>query len=241
MKRKRILAFTLAEVLITLGIIGVVAAMTIPTLMQKTNRSEIVAGAKKSYANFANALKLAEAQHGNDIRKWSGVVSDEYSVDEYGQYGLTANDWIGYMYLLNNLKIIKSCANSLGCYVGEKNNPNDNVLRLNGVKDMSYPLSGTYKYRLADGTSMAIRNISIGGTPPRFLDSTSGVKVFIDVNGDKAPNQIGYDQFYFQTDSFGKLQPNRLSSSAGDCNINGDGYSCMEYILENNNMDYLDN
>lgn len=40
-------AFTLAEVLITLGIIGVVAAMTIPTLMNKTNDAELKSAYKK--------------------------------------------------------------------------------------------------------------------------------------------------------------------------------------------------
>ena len=49
------LGFTLAEVLITLGIIGVVAAMTIPTLMQKTNDSEI----KSSYKKMLSVLNQA--------------------------------------------------------------------------------------------------------------------------------------------------------------------------------------
>ena len=42
-------AFTLAEVLITLGIIGVVAAMTIPTLMQKYYEKQTVAKLKETY------------------------------------------------------------------------------------------------------------------------------------------------------------------------------------------------
>ena len=54
-------AFTLAEVLITLGIIGVVAAMTIPTLMQKTNDKELVSGTLKMGTTLSNALKSMEA------------------------------------------------------------------------------------------------------------------------------------------------------------------------------------
>ena len=45
-------AFTLAEVLITLGIIGVVAAMTIPTLMQNINAKDVVAKVKKANNNI---------------------------------------------------------------------------------------------------------------------------------------------------------------------------------------------
>ena len=44
---KKRLGFTLAEVLITLGIIGVVAAMTIPTLMNQTGQAEFKTGLKK--------------------------------------------------------------------------------------------------------------------------------------------------------------------------------------------------
>ena len=54
-------AFTLAEVLITLGIIGIVAALTIPALMQKTNNKELVAGTLKMGTTLSNALKGMES------------------------------------------------------------------------------------------------------------------------------------------------------------------------------------
>lgn len=52
-------AFTLAEVLITLGIIGVVAAMTLPALVQKQQKKSLEVAFKKSYANFYNAYNKA--------------------------------------------------------------------------------------------------------------------------------------------------------------------------------------
>lgn len=48
-------AFTLAEVLITLGIIGVVAAISIPVLMKNTQNAELKTAFKKSYANLMQA------------------------------------------------------------------------------------------------------------------------------------------------------------------------------------------
>ena len=45
--------FTLAEVLITLVIIGVIASMTIPTLMNKTNKQEYVSRLKKAYSTLS--------------------------------------------------------------------------------------------------------------------------------------------------------------------------------------------
>ena len=57
-------AFTLAEVLITLGIIGVVAALTIPTLIQDSQSRATVTGLKKAYATLQNAFDRAVDENG---------------------------------------------------------------------------------------------------------------------------------------------------------------------------------
>lgn len=59
--------FTLAEVLITLGIIGVVAAMTIPTLMNSTGSSEYKSGMKKLLSVLNQAITINVAIDGNDF------------------------------------------------------------------------------------------------------------------------------------------------------------------------------
>lgn len=56
--RLRMTAFTLAEVLITLGIIGVVVAMTIPTLMTKIQSTKLKSEYKEAYATIAQAVKM---------------------------------------------------------------------------------------------------------------------------------------------------------------------------------------
>ena len=56
------LAFTLVEVLITLGIIGIVAAMTIPTLMQKYYERQTVAKLLETSSIIAQAIKLSEEE-----------------------------------------------------------------------------------------------------------------------------------------------------------------------------------
>ena len=50
--------FTLSEVLLTLGIIGVVAAMTVPSLMNSTEDKKLAAAAKKAYNTLQNAITL---------------------------------------------------------------------------------------------------------------------------------------------------------------------------------------
>ena len=52
--------FTLAEVLITLGIIGIVAAMTLPALVGKYQKKVTVTRLKKFYSTMQQAIQLAE-------------------------------------------------------------------------------------------------------------------------------------------------------------------------------------
>lgn len=56
-------AFTLAEVLITLGIIGIVAAMTLPTLTKKYQDKVMLTQVKRAYSDIENALRLYAAQN----------------------------------------------------------------------------------------------------------------------------------------------------------------------------------
>ncbi|MBQ8458699.1 type II secretion system protein [bacterium] len=58
--------FTLAEVLITIGVIGVVAAMTIPTIITNTKARQYKSTFKKTIATLSNAGRMAEAQYGFD-------------------------------------------------------------------------------------------------------------------------------------------------------------------------------
>lgn len=62
-------AFTLAEVLVTLGIIGVVASMTIPSVIVKTRQTEYRTGAKKALSVITQAVKLVEVEQGIPIEE----------------------------------------------------------------------------------------------------------------------------------------------------------------------------
>lgn len=91
--------FTLAEVLITLGIIGVVAAMTIPTLMQKTNDAELKSGYKKMISVINQGISMNYALDGVDFSNISGegAVSDT-----------EGTSWLGFLY--NRLNVVGSSA-----------------------------------------------------------------------------------------------------------------------------------
>ena len=79
--RKRY-AFTLAEVLITLGIIGVVAAMTLPTLIHNYRKQSIETKLKKSYSLLSQTIKRAEFDN-DTLDHWDYSLTSEEFGDRY--------------------------------------------------------------------------------------------------------------------------------------------------------------
>lgn len=65
--------FTLAEVLITLGIIGIVAALTLPNLIANYRKKLVVNKLKHAYALLSEAIKLSEAENG-PINTWNWEI-----------------------------------------------------------------------------------------------------------------------------------------------------------------------
>ena len=59
--------FTLAEVLITLGIIGIVAAMTIPLIINSSDKQRIVSQVKEAYSIASQATALIKNDCGGDV------------------------------------------------------------------------------------------------------------------------------------------------------------------------------
>lgn len=77
-------AFTLAEVLITLGIIGVVAALTITSLVTRYQKKQTVVQLKKAYSRLLNAFETAEAEYG-PISSWPETYINN-TFEEYHGY-----------------------------------------------------------------------------------------------------------------------------------------------------------
>lgn len=79
--------FTLAEVLITLGIIGVVVAMTMPVLMQSAKKSEATARLKKFNTIMQQAIIMSELDNG-ESKSWeqnatSDTVTQSMTTEEF--------------------------------------------------------------------------------------------------------------------------------------------------------------
>lgn len=115
------IAFTLAEVLITLGIIGVVAAMTMPVLIQNYRQNVVVTQLKKSFSELSQALQLAESEHGL-MEDWN--FEDVRNIeDEDIRLAKNGNNTKLFMeeYLMKHLKIVKKCeADDTSCWIRPK-------------------------------------------------------------------------------------------------------------------------
>lgn len=93
--------FTLAEVLITLGIIGVVAAITIPSLISKVQRAQIEAQVKENYSSVAQAMRMADA---DDVEAMPVTVSVQGMKDWFNNF------------LAPYMKIERACFQEAGCW-----------------------------------------------------------------------------------------------------------------------------
>ncbi len=77
-------AFTLAEILIALTIIGVVAALTVPRVMSNTNAKTNIVKLKKSYATISNALKIGATRLNYDLSDVTAYSGDTpYTIQDF--------------------------------------------------------------------------------------------------------------------------------------------------------------
>ncbi len=80
---KEIKGFTLAEVLITLVIIGIIAAITVPVVMANHRKTETSSKLKKFYATMSNAIKLAENEEGIPSYDWDFSLDGKEFFEKY--------------------------------------------------------------------------------------------------------------------------------------------------------------
>lgn len=161
-------AFTLAEVLITLGIIGVVAALTMPSLITNYRKKQTVAQLKKVYSELSQAAQMSVVQNG-DMKNWD--------------YSLTGEEFFN-TYLSNFIKMGSQ-------NVEDAKKAGVVYIRASGEKEVSLiNLDDSGKiFTLASGSQIIMGTVS-GLTATRK-------NVLVDLNGFKKPNRIGVDVFAF--------------------------------------------
>ena len=166
-------AFTLAEVLVTLGIIGVVSAMTVPTLMQNYQRQSYVTQLHKTYNEFTQAF----LQYKNDRNAlWlteAGHTRHQDMMPFMKQY----------------FKVVQECGTtSTPCFASSYKNQNGGTYVVDTLNR-----GGTYYGVLASGVSFGIMYDALD-TGTIYTDDFS-YRIVVDINGKKGPNIYGRDLF----------------------------------------------
>ena len=187
------IAFTLAEVLITLAIIGVVAAMTIPTLIKDYQNAQAVAALKKAYSQFNQALvQLTNDAGCNGDLKCTGLFSaPNVNIQAFGDE------------ISKYLKSLQVCGMAVGqgCWAKTMNTDIDGT-----GTNYTYDSAATlYKFISADGASFLLGTFKADcNTPSSWSNGVTGNmaqicgRLYVDVNGPaKGPNYYGRDIFLF--------------------------------------------
>lgn len=166
---KKFFAFSLAEVLITLGIIGIVAAMTLPALIQKHQKQEATARLKKFITTMEQAVLFAEAENGTKAYQWSGRsrdYQDELNDNPQLVHDKTYAYWNKYF-----APYVKALKVEKGQYIPQE-------------EDEDVSKSTSTKVYLTDGSTL---DMHFGNC----------IDLKFDINGDRLPNESGKDQFLF--------------------------------------------
>ena len=225
------LGFTLAEVLITLGIIGIVSVMIMPFITTTFQKIVYPIQLKKIYNNLLTA---------------QAAINDEFGNPEYWRFAshLTDSDE------RYNIEIFKRYVTQLnavsyrnrGDHNYFKHGLSDSVVMLNRQPAVHSELTqSSYIYATSICYSMQLKN---GATIAMyFADGTGGgvlwslihkrmyAAFLIDVNGLSGPNMVGRDIF-----AFGLKRGNRsivpYMDDTSDCNEQGAGLSCSRKIIQ---------
>ena len=221
---RKTIAFTLAETLIVMGIIGVVSALTLPNLNSSTGEKEKIAKVKKIYQNLDDALGRAQAVYG-PFDEW--FVNDVTALMQTRRFGERMTEF---------MKVSKNCGTEAneGCFAN-----NTATWLTGGSISTNYDASPLrYKIIFADGTSVLFENEELvsASVVPKFL-------IIIDIDGpNKGSYTFGNDLFQFVVENNMVIPYKPANFSEYLSNNNGvtkHGLYASGWVIDYDNMDYL--
>ena len=181
-------AFTLAEVLITLGIIGVVAAVTLPTLVANYQKQVWVNQLKKTYTTLNEGYKQMAASEGCTTLRCADI-SEDWPITNFDFTKVKTKEKFVKTFKLENVYVDDMPNNSIYNYkikavsgeVDEEEEEEESSFSDNFVMNDGAGLVGT----------------TSNGEIISFMGSLVGPLIIVDINGLKSPNTVGRDIFVF--------------------------------------------
>lgn len=228
-------AFTLAEVLITLGIMGIVSSLTLPAIIQKQNEKATITTLKKFYSSISQAFTFANTEY--------GTPDNWYDTDmtQAERSKIVADNLTKFM------KISSNCHNNAGCFY------DGTYKRIDG-KTVLFNSKQHARFVTSDGISVLVNGFTT--TEMQGKEDSLGhvyADIIVDINGYKKPNTLGKDTFSFlmlRDKIIPSGVPNHIITSEegpallfpDDCNTKkciDICESCTAWVIYNENMDYL--
>lgn len=233
-KNKKVFGFTMTELLISLGIIGVVAAMTVPTLVAKHQRRVLLLSLQKTFTEFTQAIDLFIVNEGakklnNSYLSIKGAEGDDDNITKSAG-----------RFLKKYFRISQDCGlTAQPCFA-------DTYKSITGVSE-AFECDG-YTVSLENNTAICLVPAEMGSRDIAAI-------VYVDVNGKEKPNIGGRDIFSFQIyydwsvddgaspsskkKGQGGAQANRETNFGNSCLSSSYGAACFGKIINDNwKMDY---
>lgn len=179
MKQYKVLtAFTIAEIIIVIGIIGIIAQITIPPLINNVQEEQLTVGLKKFYSDISQAMVTMQASDSPYT-----IPSDDTNINESNTM---RDNLCGIMSCVKKDIAIKIWSVGIGA-----NQSNNTVYK-------NYKSSYSVYTDLADVYASAIlkNGMLIGITDN--IESRKGFQLYVDTNGAKGPNMFGKDLNMFE-------------------------------------------
>lgn len=167
--------FTLAEVLITLTIIGVVAAMTIPTLLSNSSDQQYKTGLKKAISTINQAITMQYALEGTDL---SDYTASSVAGSLFGDGGIIKEVFQERMQVVSTTIERKTTE---GAYSGTNKKANAAIYLSDGMV-IEFPTAEVRSKQCSDKN-----NVYNAETNPNGCMYT----ILVDVNGNKGKCNVG--------------------------------------------------
>ncbi len=217
-------AFTLAEMLITITIVGVIASLTISVVIKKYQEMQTVIKLNKAYKALSYATRMSTIKNG-PIEALDVKDHDLASIEKV---------FLAYQPFL---PIVRSCKNTQGCWTKE------NTKWLTGGEignTIGVLCNQVYSFVLNNDMRFIIDAWDVGSGKTNFglTSKMNYILIFIvDINGDKKPNTFGRDVFIFTLTEKALLPAGYFNDSV-HCKTTSTGLDCAAKVLKENAVKY---
>lgn len=229
--------FTLAEVLITLGVIGVIAALTMPNLLQNHQKRVFVTQLQRTFNMISNAATQLMADDN------SATLADSYLVavtSGSGDDATTDYDNAQGQFLNHYFKVARDCkTDDLSGCLGDKYFSLDRSKSFDLVDDIEG--DGFYCVSINNGATVCMTDMQTSTETNDAGNALKRAEVIIDVNGVSGPNTNGRDLYSFYMYEDGRMgnyykEPANSDDDevTDDCTeFDGDSYggTCFQKVM----------